>query len=62
MTVFCGAERLAGVTAPATPVPEDAAVDLWSLTNPQLGEMCRERGVEPPKKAKKEALVARLTE
>ena len=41
---------------------DDCAVDLWSLTNLQLAEMCRERGIEPPKKAKKGALVALLSE
>lgn len=68
MSVIQGAERLqnAGVGSPADAhATEDVAAmpaDLSGLTNAELAELCRQRGIEPPKRAKKAELVALLAE
>lgn len=62
MTVFAGAERLTGATAPAGPSPERATVDLTALTAARLRELCEERGIDAPRKATKAQLTALLAE
>lgn len=52
-----------GLFAAAPEAPADAegeGRDLASLTNAELVALCRERGIEPPKKARKAELVALL--
>lgn len=55
MSVVVGAAPAkARETKPARPS------DLSALTNPPLAGMCRERGIEPPRKATKAQLLALL--
>ena len=51
---------LPGYVSVTAPVEE--APDYARMTNPQLVNLCRERGIVPPKRAKKADLVALLTE
>ena len=62
MTVFVGAERLAGPTVPAHPSPEATAVDFGAMTVAQLRELCAERGIDAPKRATKGQLIELLSE
>ena len=62
MTVFAGAERAAGATAPAAPSPGRAAVDISALTVAQLKALCDERGIDYQKKATKAQLLKLLGE
>ena len=57
MTVFHGAERRAGATAPARPAPDTGTVDPASLTVAELRALCHERGLDVPSKATKARLV-----